>query len=83
MIDIRKYEVVNTYRYASNFDSKSYTNTSTNNMESHENFKVGMNWAKSTISPDGNYIASGSSDGTVYIWNTRSTMVDSTLKEHR
>jgi autophagy-related protein 16 len=41
-----------------------------------------MNWAKSTISPDGTFIASGSNDGSIYIWNAKNNQLESTLKGH-
>jgi len=33
-------------------------------------------------SPDGDYVAAGSSDGTVFIWNINKNKVEKTLKEH-
>ncbi|KAI9209131.1 WD40-repeat-containing domain protein [Polychytrium aggregatum] len=47
-----------------------------------EGFKVGLNWARSCISPDGAYIASGSIDGAVFIWNFNTTKLETTLKAH-
>ncbi|KRT86366.1 WD40 domain-containing protein, partial [Oryctes borbonicus] len=35
---------------------------------SYEGFKVGCDWARATFSPDGQYIAVGSADGSVFIW---------------
>ncbi|KAJ3408075.1 hypothetical protein HDV05_005151 [Chytridiales sp. JEL 0842] len=50
---------------------------------SHENFRVGMNWSKSCFSPDGAYIASGSMDGTLFVWNSETAQVESMVREHR
>ena len=72
MIDIRKYDTLATLTYVS----------LTLNTLRAENFKVGMNWAKSAISPDGLYVASGSADGTLFTWNTLSHALEPTLKEH-
>ncbi|TPX35197.1 hypothetical protein SeMB42_g07202 [Synchytrium endobioticum] len=49
----------------------------------HENFKTGMNWAKSCFGPTGTYICSGSLDGTVFIWDADTGRVERTLREHR
>ncbi|XVE54569.1 hypothetical protein DITRI_Ditri03aG0091900 [Diplodiscus trichospermus] len=44
--------------------------------------RVASNWSRSCISPDDNYIASGSSDGSVYIWSISKGDIVCTLKEH-
>ena len=64
------------YLYVSVVFTKALTRTS------HESFKVGMNYAKSTVSHDAAFIASGSQDGQIYIWNSVSQEVETTLKEH-
>ncbi|KAM7479821.1 hypothetical protein LguiA_028034 [Lonicera macranthoides] len=44
--------------------------------------RVASNWSRSCISADGNYVAAGSIDGSVYVWSTLKVSVVSTLKEH-
>ncbi|KAJ7945777.1 WD40 repeat [Quillaja saponaria] len=44
--------------------------------------RVASNWSRSCISPDDNYVAAGSADGSVYIWSTSKAEIVSTLKEH-
>ncbi|XP_057473052.1 autophagy-related protein 16-like [Actinidia eriantha] len=44
--------------------------------------RVASNWSRSCISPDDNYVAAGSADGSVYIWSVSKANVVSTLKEH-
>ncbi|KNC97324.1 uncharacterized protein SPPG_09457 [Spizellomyces punctatus DAOM BR117] len=50
---------------------------------SHDQFRPGMNWLKSSYSPDGKHIVSGSADGSVFIWNVMTGRVDKILKEHK
>lgn len=49
---------------------------------SYEGFKVGCDWARATFSPDGQYIAVGSADGSVFIWGVNTAKVETVLKEH-
>ncbi|KAJ3228540.1 hypothetical protein HDU78_009738 [Chytriomyces hyalinus] len=49
----------------------------------HENFRIGMNWTSSCFSSDGSLVASGSFDGSMYIWNTETSKVEKILKEHK
>lgn len=44
--------------------------------------RVASNWSRSCISPDDNYVAAGSADGSVYIWSISKSDIVSTLKEH-
>ncbi|XP_057514555.1 autophagy-related protein 16-like [Actinidia eriantha] len=44
--------------------------------------RVASNWSRSCISPDDNYVAGGSADGSVYIWSILKGNIVSTLKEH-
>ncbi|XP_050225816.1 autophagy-related protein 16 [Mercurialis annua] len=44
--------------------------------------RVASNWSRSCISPDDNYVAAGSADGSVYIWSVAKGDIVSTLKEH-
>lgn len=49
---------------------------------SNEHFKVAQDWTRAVYSPDGDYTAAGSSDGTLFIWNIKTGKVERTLKEH-
>ncbi|XVF08792.1 hypothetical protein REPUB_Repub07fG0033500 [Reevesia pubescens] len=44
--------------------------------------RVASNWSRSCISPDDNYIAAGSADGSISIWSISKADIVSTLKEH-
>ena len=46
-----------------------------------ENFKVGCDWSRACFSGDGEYVACGSSDGIVFVWNLLSGKVESILKD--
>ncbi|CAH1110989.1 unnamed protein product [Psylliodes chrysocephalus] len=47
-----------------------------------DGFKVGCDYSRATFSPNGQYVAVGSADGSVYIWGVNSAKVESILKEH-
>ncbi|XP_043251614.1 autophagy-related protein 16-1 [Colletes gigas] len=49
---------------------------------SADGFKVGFDWTRATFSPDGQYIAVGSSNGSVFIWSVVTNMIESVLKNH-
>ncbi|XP_061682932.1 autophagy-related protein 16-1 isoform X2 [Syngnathoides biaculeatus] len=44
-----------------------------------QGFKCGADWTRVTFSPDGNFVAGGSADGALYIWNVLTGEVDRTL----
>ncbi|KAK9734035.1 hypothetical protein RND81_04G110100 [Saponaria officinalis] len=44
--------------------------------------RLASNWSRSCISPDDNYVAAGSADGSVYIWSIQKGDIVGTLKEH-
>ena len=46
-------------------------------------FNVGADYTKATFSPDAEYVACGSSDGSVFIWNVAKNKVEQVLKEHK
>ncbi|XP_054650926.1 autophagy-related protein 16-1 isoform X2 [Dunckerocampus dactyliophorus] len=46
---------------------------------SAQGFKCGADWTRVTFSPDGNFVAGGSADGALYIWNVLTGKVDRTL----
>jgi len=48
---------------------------------SHDNFKVGCDWARVCFSPDTSKIAAGGADGSIYVWNINGPL-ETTLKEH-
>ncbi|KAJ8270834.1 hypothetical protein GJAV_G00119800 [Gymnothorax javanicus] len=46
-------------------------------------FKCGADWMRVTFSPDGSYVAAGSADGTLFVWNVLTGKLDRTLdKQH-
>lgn len=47
-----------------------------------DGFKVGCDYARATFSPDGQYVAVGSADGSVYVWSVMTSNVETILKEH-
>uniref|UniRef100_A0A7N6FJG3 Autophagy-related protein 16 domain-containing protein n=1 Tax=Anabas testudineus TaxID=64144 RepID=A0A7N6FJG3_ANATE len=46
---------------------------------SAQGFKCGADWTRVTFSPDSSYVAGGSADGALYIWNILTGKVDRTL----
>ncbi|MFT7819085.1 autophagy-related protein 16-1 isoform X1 [Arapaima gigas] len=49
---------------------------------SAQGFKCGSDWTRVTFSPDGGYIAAGSADGTLYVWNVLSGKVERSLDKN-
>uniref|UniRef100_A0A4W3HZA8 ATG16 autophagy related 16-like 1 (S. cerevisiae) n=1 Tax=Callorhinchus milii TaxID=7868 RepID=A0A4W3HZA8_CALMI len=49
---------------------------------STQGFKCGSDWTRVTFSPDGKFVAAGSSDGVLYIWNVESGKVERSLGKH-
>nr|XP_012230805.1 PREDICTED: autophagy-related protein 16-1 isoform X2 [Linepithema humile] len=49
---------------------------------SGDGFKVGFDWTRAAFSPDGQYIAVGSADGSVFIWSIATNMIETILKGH-
>ncbi|XP_071989897.1 protein Atg16l2 isoform X2 [Engystomops pustulosus] len=48
-----------------------------------DGFKCGCDWTKAILSPDASYCMAGSSDGTIFIWNTRTGLLERSLSgEH-
>ncbi|KAI7902474.1 WD40-repeat-containing domain protein [Cokeromyces recurvatus] len=47
-----------------------------------DTYRNGLNWSRSTFSPDGNYVTAGSADGCLHIWNSRTGKLEKSIKEH-
>lgn len=47
-----------------------------------QGFRVGTNWSRSCMSPDENYVAAGSADGTMFLWTIKSRIPETALKAH-
>ncbi|XP_032553400.1 autophagy-related protein 16-1 isoform X7 [Chiroxiphia lanceolata] len=49
---------------------------------SAQGFKCGSDWTRVVFSPDSNYVAAGSADGALYIWNVLTGKLEKTLAKH-
>ncbi|XP_036409533.1 autophagy-related protein 16-1-like isoform X2 [Megalops cyprinoides] len=49
---------------------------------SAQGFKCGADWTRVTFSPDGCYVAAGSADGTLFVWNVLTGKLDRTLDKN-
>ncbi|XP_066938381.1 autophagy-related protein 16 [Macrobrachium rosenbergii] len=47
-----------------------------------EGFHVGADYTRAVFSPDASYVAAGSSDGALFIWNVNSSKLERVLKDH-
>ncbi|GFR67304.1 autophagy-related protein 16-1 [Elysia marginata] len=47
-----------------------------------DGFKVGCDWSRAVFSPDLEYAAAGSADGSIYIWNIAKARTEKVLKNH-
>ncbi|XP_062438561.1 autophagy-related protein 16-1 isoform X6 [Rhea pennata] len=49
---------------------------------SAQGFKCGSDWTRVVFSPDGNYVAAGSADGALYVWNVLTGKLERMLAKH-
>uniref|UniRef100_A0A8C7T7N6 ATG16 autophagy related 16-like 1 (S. cerevisiae) n=1 Tax=Oncorhynchus mykiss TaxID=8022 RepID=A0A8C7T7N6_ONCMY len=49
---------------------------------SAQGFKCGADWTRVTFSPDGSYVAGGSADGALYVWNVLTGKLERTLDKN-
>ncbi|KAL3900819.1 MAG: hypothetical protein SGCHY_001071 [Lobulomycetales sp.] len=46
-------------------------------------FKTGLNWTKSCYSPDAVHVASGSADGSLFVWNVVTGALEKIIQAHK
>ncbi|CAB0045134.1 unnamed protein product [Trichogramma brassicae] len=49
---------------------------------SADGFKVVCDWSRACFSPDGQYVAVGSSDGSIFVWSVNTNKIETILKDH-
>jgi len=49
----------------------------------HDLYKSGVNWNSACFSPDGQFVASGSMDGSIQIWNTQTAKYCCSLSSNK
>ncbi|XP_061073380.1 autophagy-related protein 16-1 isoform X2 [Conger conger] len=49
---------------------------------SADGFKCGSDWTRVTFSPDGCYVAAGSAEGTLFVWNVLTGKLERSLDKH-
>uniref|UniRef100_A0A8B9HKM2 APG16-like 1 n=1 Tax=Astyanax mexicanus TaxID=7994 RepID=A0A8B9HKM2_ASTMX len=57
-------------------------NNSVRQTFSAQGFKCGSDFTRVTFSPDGGYVAAGSADGVLYVWNVLTGKLDKTLDKN-
>ena len=50
---------------------------------SADGFKVGVDYTRACFSPDGMFVAAGSQDGSLFVWQTQTGKLEKTVREHR
>jgi len=48
-----------------------------------EGFRVAFDYTRACFSPDGQYVMCGAHDGSVYVWNAQTNVLEKVLKEHK
>lgn len=48
-----------------------------------EGFRVAFDYTRACFSPDGQYVMCGAHDGSVFIWNAKTNVLEKVLKEHK
>eukprot|EP00249_Psilotum_nudum_P002541 c15631_g1_i1 orf=223-1749(-) len=61
------------------FDVRTLESCNTFRAQGH---RLATNWSRSCISPNEDYVAAGSADGTVLVWSKETSNLESTLKGH-
>jgi autophagy-related protein 16 len=49
----------------------------------HDRYRTAYNWSDACFSPDSQYVAAGSGDGTIFVWETLGQSLVAELKSHR